>query len=264
MPLLAACSDAPEAAAAPQKEAVAWELRPGDLALDYVAGDRFDTLLIEVDYVQGAAYSYESLETFTAVLAQRLRKPGGIELDIASDPIPAEGLPRIYRDVDIRELEFSHRQSWSGDKQNRNRAVLWIVYLDGESRHDTEEAQALGASLGGSQIAVFSETLDRLTTAEYRDAAEARVLLHETGHVLGLVNNGVPMIADHEDLGHQFHDGYQLCIMHYRVELRDGHWTPNGTPLDFCYPCRVDLHAVDGPDPGPRLEGAPPGVDRIP
>jgi hypothetical protein len=227
---------------------IANEVQPGDMALDYVTDDRFPTLLIEVDYVEGHQPSPAALTRLSDVLARRLQKPGGVDFLIDS-AIPASTPGRLYSDRDIRELEGVYRQRYSGGRNQPDRAVAWVVYLDGNSELDDAESRALGVAIGGSQIALFPASLDEVASPDERESLEAVVLLHEFGHLFGLVNNGVPMVGDHEDREHPLHDVNPDCVMHYRIEARMFVDAVQDLPLDFGPDCRLDLHKVGGLEP---------------
>jgi hypothetical protein len=50
---------------------------------------------------------------------------------------------------------------------------------------------------------------------------EKAVLVHELGHILGLVNNHLPMATPHEDTGHETHSTNQNSVMFWAVEQSD-------------------------------------------
>lgn len=47
---------------------------------------------------------------------------------------------------------------------------------------------------------------------------EQATIIHEMGHALGLVNNGVPMHASHQDSAHGAHCSNENCVMYYSNE----------------------------------------------
>ncbi len=47
---------------------------------------------------------------------------------------------------------------------------------------------------------------------------EQATLIHEMGHALGLVNNGVPMQSSHQDSEHGAHCSDENCVMYYSNE----------------------------------------------
>jgi hypothetical protein len=85
------------------------------------------------------------------------------------------------------------------------------------------------------------------------EAAEVGILTHEIGHVIGLVDNGLPMVDDHRDpvTEHGAHDKSQDCIMYWAYEgqgLIDLIGTRllagDDSTLPFCQHCLDDLNAV--------------------
>ena len=50
---------------------------------------------------------------------------------------------------------------------------------------------------------------------------EASVLEHEIAHLLGLVDIGTKMVANHKDASHGNHCSNQNCLMYYASETTD-------------------------------------------
>jgi hypothetical protein len=49
-------------------------------------------------------------------------------------------------------------------------------------------------------------------------SAETAVMTHEMGHVIGLVDNGLPMLTDHRDPDHLHHDVDPESVMYWQHE----------------------------------------------
>lgn len=49
---------------------------------------------------------------------------------------------------------------------------------------------------------------------------EQATVVHEIGHAVGLVNNGLSMVANHEDASHSHHTSNTNCIMYWAVESK--------------------------------------------
>lgn len=47
---------------------------------------------------------------------------------------------------------------------------------------------------------------------------EQAVVVHEVGHAVGLVNNGLPMVTAHDDGSHPKHSTNKDCVMYWSVE----------------------------------------------
>lgn len=213
---------------------------------DYLSDRDYSTWIIEVDSVEGQAPSGSTLEFLRSRLQEVANKPGGIEIR-QSDTLAARGGTWSSRDVlDIDESSQDVRTA--GDT-----VVTHLLFLDGE--YDT--ANVLGVAIGHSTIAMFSETIREscsvltgcLTGVESIFRA---VLVHEFGHAMGLVNNGIPMVADHEadecdgraDSGHSTN---QNSVMFCAVETANVvNVFQNGPPTTFDAADRQDMCNAGG------------------
>jgi len=240
----------PSGAAAPARSGGAASFaRPGDEALAYISADVFPSLLVEVDFVQGVAPDPDALARLRDGLARRLGKPAGVHVVIDSE-IPRSYARGRWQAGDLLALESQFRRNSTADRANPYQAVIWIVYVPGRSEADEEGDSALGVAYGASAIAVFPESIERTTAAEARDVVETLTLVHECGHLAGLVNNGIPMVRGHEDGASARHDARASCVMAHCVQGGPVARLLERPPLDFCYACRLDLYAAGGPLPG--------------
>ena len=76
---------------------------------------------------------------------------------------------------------------------------------------------------------------------------ESTVLQHEFAHILGLVNNGTPLVDNHHDDEHEGHCDNQDCLMYYLAETSDiaaNLFGISAPTLDAN--CRADLQANGG------------------
>lgn len=232
--------------------------QPGDLALDYLSGERFTSLRVEVDYIDGSAPSPGALDQAREIFERRLEKPAGVRIEIDS-VIPAAQVRSRWEIEDIFALEEKYRRHHTGDAENPQTAVIWMVYLDGASAFDEDETRALGLACGGSDIAIFRRNIDDTTFAATRDIVEAMVIVHEAGHLFGLVNNGIPMVNDHEDRNHERHDVNESCVMYHKIETSDVERLLEDPPIDFDFQCQLDMYMAGGlaPDDAPAEPPAP-------
>ena len=77
----------------------------------------------------------------------------------------------------------------------------------------------IGVSLTGTTtIAIFKEVVTAITSGEAQDAktyTEQFTIVHEMGHALGMVNNGVDVKSNHHDAAHGAHCSNSDCVMNW-------------------------------------------------
>jgi hypothetical protein len=154
-----------------------------------------------------------------------LVKPGGVSVE-AGEVLPAPSTPggdHSFSDLDLL-LESARGPYVQGDA-----AVVHVLYADGRFDHGGP-GTVLGFAYGGAKVVVMRDAVDAacdetafdLLPGPLADEAcetlEAALLLHELGHLFGLVDNGLPMVADHLDPDHGAHDVSDDCLMYWAAE----------------------------------------------
>jgi hypothetical protein len=102
-----------------------------------------------------------------------------------------------------------------------NNARISVIFVNGQLNGDPN---IMGVQFGGYPFAfVFKDVVVSVGggTLSQRYVEQATVV-HELGHAVGLVNNGVPMQVAHEDPSHAKHSTNTDCVMFWQVESR-GH-----------------------------------------
>ncbi|MGB0653202.1 MAG: hypothetical protein ACPGQL_08370 [Thermoplasmatota archaeon] len=208
---------------------------------DYVSSSDYERMVIEIDYVSGHEPPSQALSTLRQRVEACLDKPAGIQINV-DDAIPPQGSP--YSLDDIFRIRDTYRDVAHGDN---NAASMWIVYLDGQY---SGGAQTLGLATAGDTIAIFDDRVDDAANLLVSSTTIHRaVLVHEVGHLLGLVNNGIPMQTNHEDPEHRGHSDNRNSVMYWAVETSNiVTLVQNGgsIPLDFDADDRADLRAAGG------------------
>lgn len=209
----------------------------------YLKSDIATQLSFEIDHISGHAPKDAALSKFVAALQglhqeNLLRKPAGINF-VLDDTLaaPMAESDHAYSFAEVQQLVATHRNTQS----NGNTAWAYILYLDGHDENDTNSGGTLGYAWGGDKFVMFPDTIAKycnpgpLSNKEkVCSTGEASVLVHEFGHLMGLVDNGLAMTSNHKDSEHGAHDSNQNCIMY---------WTVNGT--DFLQ----NLTSLLGSDP---------------
>lgn len=218
---------------------------PGQRAGDYLRPSPYETILVELDYVNGA----EPEAAAVNLLEQRLEAASGKPVEVVRTPgVPGSGANHRYTTEEIAALEQAHRSQWSAG----TRAVLYMVWLDGEFSADTDDRKVLGAAYRGSAVAMFKANLRFASRANALDLTkpplkevEEAVAVHEVGHVLGLVNLGTPMVTAREDPQSKGHSNNQQSVMFHAVETSViGSVLGQNPPDDFDANDKADLRAM--------------------
>lgn len=175
---------------------------PGDSARDFIAGSR--AVVVEIHHVDGAAPNAEALTAMKAEVGDLLGKTITVT---QKGGVPGKGASHKYTWDEIEALERDARERHTDDAT----AVLFMLYLDGGSEADSANGggRVLGAAYHGSSVVMFKGNIressvenpglvDPLNNKPPQVNVERAVLIHEFGHILGLVNNGIPMQRAHE------------------------------------------------------------------
>lgn len=217
--------------------------QPPFAARDYASGERYARLIVEIDAVQGHEPDDSALNVLKTRIGERLTKPDGTTVEVRTFASGQDS----YSVKDLRRLESAHR---SHAVEGRT-AVLYVLYLDGHSDQDTASGKVLGVHYATTSIAIFKESIRSSgglpgVLFGSRDVEEA-VLVHEFGHAIGLVNNGVPMVRGHEDGEHPGHSTNEQSVMYWAVENTLGlSEFFNSIPDDFDSDDVADLRAAGG------------------
>lgn len=191
------------------------EAAPGASAEAFLDDERFTTLKMEVDYMEGFEPTGAALDSLRASLDVHLSKS---RIEIASPTsIPAEG-QSTYSADEIRDLETEHRDQYTSGGSS----TIWayVIVLDGKF---TDE-NVIGVAYYNTSVAFFGETIHEISggaTQPSREKVEGAGFRHEFGHILGLVNNGTPMQQDHHDEANGAHCTNDQCVMYHSIETTD-------------------------------------------
>ena len=215
---------------------------------NYIRSDNFQRLVIELDYVEGHGPRDGVTSQVRQRLAQVLAKPDGVVV-IEDQRLSSHGSGKTWT---FAELDtFANDQF--GMTVTEGTIKMHLLFLDGEYDEDGS-GTVLGLAWKSTHAALFKDTINSscqggiagLNEEEFCRRAEVSVMQHELGHVLGLVNNGLPMVEDHEDPDHPHHDESEGCVMYWAYENPDqiGSLLGDDPAPGFCDPSRQDIAAV--------------------
>ncbi|MBB1284155.1 hypothetical protein HRH25_07210 [Flavisolibacter sp. BT320] len=191
-----------------------FHLQPaGSSAKALLSDNVFKSLHIEVQYMPGAKPTEATLTNMTKFLGKHLRKPGGISFTLTEIPASTDTIISLK---DAMELEDRHRTRFS----TTNEMAVYVLFVDGYySKPDLlgSAYRNTSAVLFGRHIQENSEKFKKPS----RTYLESRVLQHEFGHLLGLVNIGTDANDDHHDKEHEKHCTNKYCLMYYLADTED-------------------------------------------
>ena len=238
--LLAGCGDKDEVepGSTNHKQAV------GVSSNDYLSGEKYTSLNIEVQYASGFAPSSNTLNNLKGFLESILNKPEGIQITTKEISIEAK---EKYTIEEIREIEDDNRTSFTSD----NAISAYFLFLGGGYSEDTEDSKVLGVAHRNTSMAIFQKTIQDNSGGIGKPSTSlltSTVTEHEFGHILGLVNAGSDMVNQHQDTDHGRHCDDTDCLMYWAVET--GQSVDNllgmSSPPPLDANCLLDLQANGG------------------
>jgi hypothetical protein len=112
----------------------------------------------------------------------------------------------------------NHYRKRTGSETDGN---IFVLFLNGYfQKSDTLQTGIMGVHVTGTTVtAVFKPVIRSLFIGTaVKEYIEQSVVIHEIGHVLGLVNAGLPLTSPHEDGQHQAHCSNESCVMYWENE----------------------------------------------
>ncbi len=106
---------------------------------------------------------------------------------------------------------------------NDTTANFTVIFLNGFYDSGAGPINStIGISIRGTNIiAIFKDVILSTTSGSgslVPKYVEQSTLVHEIGHSMGLVNNGVPLSSDYQDTQNGAHSKNQNCVMYYLNE----------------------------------------------
>ena len=99
---------------------------------------------------------------------------------------------------------------------------FFMVFLDGYyEENGAKNDSVIGVSISGTTVLAMFKPVILSTSggaAAVPKFVELTTAIHELGHALGLVNNGITMAASHQDTDHGKHCNNDQCVMYYLNE----------------------------------------------
>jgi len=185
----------------------------GASAHDLLSDDDYKTAIIEIQYMSGFRPSDQAIQNLKTFVGQRLHKNA---ITVKFSEISARGKGSYSLD-EIRKIEDDSRTEFSSKKS----IATYFLFVDGSYSEDTADGKVLGLAYFNTSMVIFEGTITDLTGGFGEPELyklETLVLTHEFGHILGLVNLGSAMQAEHQDEAHGNHCDNQDCLMNWEAE----------------------------------------------
>lgn len=211
----------------------------GASANDLLSSNKFKTLNIEIQYVEGFQPQAASIENLRTFLNNLVNKPAGI--NITQKAIPATGKTTLTVD-DISNIEKNNRTVFT-DGDNIG---VYLLFTDG----DFSTGNVLGIAYRNTSMCIFGKTIADNSGGFAQPSTtklESTVAQHEFAHILGLVDIGSAMQTNHKDSNNGSHCNNENCLMYFSVETTDflGNLITGSIPI-LDANCRADLKANGG------------------
>jgi len=194
-----------------------------DRVLRYLRPDRAASFVLEVDSVAGTEPTTEVRDRFATGFADVVDKPGGVTVTL-DGTIASRGTDHAWTNDELRTLAD---ETFDLDA-SADAVKMHAVFVDGHYAGDDEgSGVTLGITYDHTHFFLFAQSVEEACAAasigpllreDLCNAAVLNVMVHEAGHVIGLVNRGLPMVTDHEDADHPRHDGNDECVMYWVAE----------------------------------------------
>ncbi len=207
----------------------------GDDKYVLLRDDPYPKLIIEVDYIQGRNIDSQAKNLLEQRIDQVTDKT---DIRWVTDSFTYDNDDDKYSLEELLELTEKHRDHYKGG----DTAVIHFLYLDGEFSN----GNALGVAYTSSSIAIFK---DRIEDAEFLFVSaqdiEKAVVVHEFGHLCGLINKDYESEHDHEDADHPHHSNNDESVMYWAIETVDiGTQLSGEPPNDFDSDDKDDLRGL--------------------
>jgi hypothetical protein len=193
-----------------QKNLVSCENITGQCRYEILKENNYSKLHIEINYVTGNEPDSDALN----LLKQRIQETTD-KTSISVSQSSFGSTDNSYTLEEILEIENNERTR----TKSGNTFVIHILYLNGEYE---DNDQTLGLAYSGSSFALFKEKIeDSAFLLISSTDIEKSVIVHEFGHLLGLVNNGYQSPHNHEDSQHPHHSNNDESVMYWAIESQD-------------------------------------------
>ncbi len=182
----------------------------GESANALLGADTYTSLTLEIQYAPGMKPQDQSVTNLVNFLNTYLNKPGGIT--VVQKAVGTAGATMVTAQ-DVVNFTDKNRNLYT----DGNTISIYLYFADA----DFSEKDVVGISFRNTAVAIFEKTIQAKSgglNQPSRVKVESGTLMHEMGHLLGLVNTGSAMVKPHEDAAHKAHCSNTNCLMYYAIQ----------------------------------------------
>ncbi len=218
-------------------------------------------VILEIDYQNAdsapytgsiGTYSEDTWAIFSSNATRLFQDSGDKNLTIPNMLDQMEELEDItdtdFTVDEILSIADAHRnQKSSGDT-----ATFYGIWFDGYFNDGSIREDVLGVSIGDTGvIAMFKPVISGSSSMEgVQKFVEQSTIVHEFGHAIGLVNNGISLTSEHQDEANGAHCDNPDCTMYYANEGTSAaikfaqQYIDSGETILFDDNCLADVDAM--------------------
>jgi hypothetical protein len=195
----------------------------GQCRYEILQDTTYSKLHIEINYVTDNSPDSDAVD----ILKQRIQEVSD-KTTITVSQSAFGSTDNSYSLEEIVNIEKDQRERFKGD----DTFVIHILYLNGEYQ---DNDKTLGLAYTGSSFVLFKEKIEDASFLLISSTdIEKSVIVHEFGHLLGLINNGYQSPHDHEDSQHPNHSNNEESVMYWAIESQDiGNQISGEPPNEF-------------------------------
>ena len=181
----------------------------GSSASHLLSAAPYSTLIIEIHYMPGFRVDTAVTASLVKFLNNHLNKPGGIFVE---QHLISTSNKRNLTLKEIVDIERNSRRIFT----DGNTIAIHFIITDSYYYDET----TLAVSYFNTSICLFGQTINENSgnsSKVTRNRLFDNVMQHEMGHLLGLVNQGSPMLTNHA-AGNGDHCIATSCLMFTEIE----------------------------------------------
>lgn len=185
----------------------------GVSASELLDDNTYKSLDVEIQFITGFKPDSGTVDYLRTFLETYLNKPKGINIVLKElSTIKQDALSRD----EVVAIEKEKRTLFA----EQDKIAIYILFTNGVHTGN----KILGMAYRNTSVVIYGKAIRKQSSMAGRlthQELETAVLLHEIGHLLGLVNKGSTLRSDHIDSTYHDHCNNRKCLMYHSVETKN-------------------------------------------